>query len=123
MNRWLVPLVSAAMGVVFVAVGLVSGDVRFAVAGGVVMTAYAAFLLLGARSETVKVLHGRPPDERYLGFAVNALALSGLVTPLAMLGLGMYEILTGGDGQPYALLCFLAGAVFAGSLLWQRFRS
>ena len=124
MNKWMVPLFSLGFGGVYLLIGLISGNLFLGVVGLLIMVAYAAFLLVGSGSATVSVFHGQPADERYQGFAVNALAISGAITPIVLLGFGLVDLAQGGDGQPYARICFLAVFIFVVvALLWQRWRS
>ena len=123
MNKWMVPLFSLGLGGVYLLIGLVSANLYLGIGGLLVMVAYAAFLLLGSGSATLSILHGQPADERYQSFAVNALAFSGLITPLVLLGFGLVDLARGGSGQPYALLCLLSVLIFVVALLWQRWSS
>lgn len=123
MNRWLVPATALVVGGVWVAIGFFGGSPSLGVAAAGVMVAYAVLLLAVGGTEIGKVLHGKPSDERYVGMAVRALAFSGLVTPLCLLAVGLYEISTGANGQPYVRLCLLSVAAFLVALLWLRWRS
>jgi hypothetical protein len=89
----------------------------------VIMAIYAGLLILGGRVEILRALRGQFDDERYRSFDLRATAYAGGVTVLVMIGGFLYELARGEDGQPYSLLCAVAGASYLASLIWLRWRS
>ncbi len=120
---WVVPGVAIAIGVIYLIVGLVSDDVKFAVGGFAVMAAIAAVLLLvRRRSETVGGLLDRR-DERINQIDLNSTAFAGIVLIFVVLGAFVVEVARGGDGQPYANLGAVAGVAYIAAMIYNRLRS
>ena len=63
-----------------------------------IMVGYGVVLLVGGRSETVRLLHGQPTDERYRMFDLRASAITGTVTLSILIGGFFYELARGHDG-------------------------
>ena len=64
-KKWAVPILLVAMGVVYLVVFWVRGELRAGVGAAVFMVVVAALLLFGGRSEVVRVLRGQPTDEMW----------------------------------------------------------
>ena len=122
-SRWIVPAVALLGGAAYLIANWLGGNIPLGLAMFAVMVAYTALLVLGGRSELVRVLRGQPTDERYRTFDLRASAFAGGVVLVALLGGGLYELARGEDGQPYALLAALGGASYIAALLWLRVRS
>ncbi len=122
-SRWLVPALVLGIGGAYLVLSWLGGDPERGVWMLAIMVAYGGLLLLGGRSELVRQLRGQPADERYEGFGVLAVAFMGFVTVLVVLGLFLWELGRGEDGQPYALICLVSGASYLAALLWLRWRS
>lgn len=121
--RWVVPILALLGGGAYFLANWIAGNPGLGGAMFAIMAVYAALLLLGGRSDVVRVLRGQPADERYRSFDLRATACAGTVTILVMLGAFLYELAQGEDGQPYSLLCAVAGVSYVTSLLWLRWRS
>ena len=118
-----VPAVAVAVGVIYLAVGLVGDQLVFAFSGFGIMLGLALVLwLLRSRSETLKGLvnHG---DERINAMDLKATAFSGMAVLVAVLVAFVIDIARGNDGMPYSWLAAVGGASYAGSLVIQRLRS
>ena len=116
------PLLSAAIGVVYLVTGLAGGQPGFAVTGAVVMFGLAAVLLLvRGRSETVQGLMDRR-DERINTMDLRATAATGAVLVVAILAAFVIEIARGESGAPYMWLGCLGGVTYVVSLVVLRLR-
>lgn len=120
---WLLPAAVVGFGMVCLVLAYLGGNADRGVAALAVTAAYGGVLLLGGRSEVVRLLRGQSADERYEGFGVGATAFSAYVTVTLVLGMGLYEIARGEDGQPYTRICLVSGASYLAALLWLRWRS
>ena len=122
-SRWLVPGVALLIGVAYFVANWIGGNPSLGAAMLAIMVLYAVVLLLDGRSEVVRVLRGQPSDERYRSFDLRATAFAGVVTIVVLIGGFLFELSRGGDGQPYSLLCAVAGVSYLVGLLWLRYRS
>ena len=121
-SRWVLPAFSVLMGVVMFAAEAVGGDRRgggFALA---IMSAYAALLTFGGRSETIRVMRGEH-DERTALIDLRATAYTGLVLVVAILGAFLVRVARGDSGNPYAALGALAGVTYLVALFIGRWRT
>lgn len=121
--RWLVPGVALLVGVAYFVANWIAGNPSLGAAMLAIMVLYAAVLLLGGRSEVVRVLRGQPSDERYSSFDLRATAFAGVVTIVVLIGGFLFELSQGSDGQPYFALLAVAGISYLAGLLWLRYRS
>jgi hypothetical protein len=118
----ILPLFSVAIGLVYLAVGLVGGQPGFAIAGAIVMFALAAVLVLvRKRSETVQGLLDRR-DERINALDVQATAITGGVLLVAIATAFVVEIARGESGGPYVWLGCLGGVTYLVALVLLRLR-
>ena len=122
-SRWVVPGVGLLIGVAYLVANWIGGNPLLGMAMFAVMVLYVAVLLVGDRSEVVRVLRGQPPDERYRSFDLRATAFAGLVTILVLIGSFLLELSRGSDGQPYSALLAVAGISYLVGLLWLGYRS
>lgn len=119
---WVVPGVAIAIGVIYLIAGFASDDIGFAIGGFAVMTAIAAVLLLvRRRSETVQGVLDRR-DERINDIDFRSTAFAGITLLLVVLGAFVVEVARGGDGQPYANLCAVAGVAYVAAMVYNRLR-
>ncbi len=88
-----------------------------------VMVVYGAVLLLGGRSEAVRVLEAGSSDKRQQAFDVRASAVAGGVAAAGLFSMMLYEFARGGTGVPYAPLLGLFGVSYVAALLALRRRS
>jgi hypothetical protein len=121
-NSLTLPLVSAAIGIVYLVAGLAGGQTAFAVTGAAVMFGLAGVLLLvRGRSETIKGLMDRR-DERINTIDLQATAATGIVLVVAVLAAFIVEIARGNTGAPYLWLGCLGGVTYVVSLVVLRLR-
>ncbi len=122
-GRWTMPLAAMAIGGVMCAAAWAGGDLALGLSSLGIMTVYGAvLLLLGGRFDVMRVLAGRPADERYRHFDLRATAFAGTVTIVVLICGFVLELARGQDGQPYSLLGFVAGVSYVGALLWLHLR-
>jgi len=116
--------VSVVIGLVFGAASLAGGHPFWRAAiSAVIPIAYAVIVTLVARrSETASVLAGRPVDERWEHFNLEASAWALGVTAIVALAAFVVADATSGDWMPYAFICAVMAASYAGSLVVIRMR-
>lgn len=91
--------------------------------GGGIPVAYAILVsALAPRSETVSALAGRPVDERWMQFNLNASAWAFGVSALVVLTAFVVVQASGGDYLPYAFVAAVMGVAYIGSLIVIRLR-
>lgn len=122
-SKWIVPGLGLLIGVAYLIANWVGGNIVLGAAMFAIMVLYVAGLLVGGRSELVRVLRGQPSDERYQSFDLRATAYAGVVTILVLIGGFIYELAQGKDGQPYYLLGAVFGVSYLVALIWLRWRS
>lgn len=122
-KRWAVPLLSLLLGLAYLAAFWVAGNPGAGLGPLAIMVGYGVLLLVGGRSEIVRVLRGQPADERYRMFDLRANAIAGTVTLSILVGGFFYELARGHDGSPYGLILGVAGVTYLAALLWLRWRS
>ena len=122
-KRWAVPLLCLLLGAAFLVAFWIAGNPGTGFGPFAVMVGYGVLLLVGGRSEIVRVLRGQPPDERYRMFDLRASAITGTVTLSVLIGGFFYELARGQDGNPYGLVLGIAGVTYVASLLVLRWRS
>ena len=119
---WVTPATSVVLGIAMGVAGWTGGQHGFAVFAFVLMTAIAVALVVAApHSETVGRLLDRR-DERITGLDREATLFAGFVLILAVIAGFIYELATGGDGQPYTWLGALGGVSYLAALITLRVR-
>jgi hypothetical protein len=121
-NKWGVPLLCVLLGLAFLGAFWIAGNPGAGLAPLAIMVAYGALLLLGGRSEVVRVLRGQPTDEMWRSFDVRATLFASTVLGTVMVGAAVVEFALGRDGQPYALLCLVFALAYVAALVWFRLR-
>ncbi|MGA7910074.1 MAG: hypothetical protein WCC30_00785, partial [Candidatus Dormiibacterota bacterium] len=66
---------------------------------------------------------GNAPDERYRAIDQRALAATGLVLILYVIGGFLWEQVHGRSGMPFTLMGAVAGFTYLGSVIYGRFRA
>jgi hypothetical protein len=84
-SKWFVPLFAVALGIVVFVAQWIGGDPGSGLASLAIITAFAAVLLLGGRSETIRGLRGDGRDERFRQIDIHAIALAGLALITAII--------------------------------------
>jgi len=122
-RRLAVPVTAVVLGAAAWAAQAIGGDVRGGAISFAIMGAYAVVVfVLATRSDIAGVLAGNAPDERYRAIDLRALAATGLVLIVYVLGGFMWEQAHGRSGMPYTLMGAVAGLTYLGSLIYGRFR-
>jgi hypothetical protein len=121
-SRWALPAFAVAMGLVMAVAETVGGDPHGGAIALVVMSAFAALLAFGGRSETVRILRGEH-DERAALIDLRATAFTGLVLIVAIIGAFTVQVARGYSGEPFTALGSLAGVAYLGALAVIRRRS
>lgn len=122
-RKWWMFVFCLTLGLAFMAAGWAGGQPVLGVTMMAVMAVYGAVLLLGGRSEVVRVLRAEPSDERWQAFDVRASAVAGGVAVVGLFAMMLYEFARGGSGMTYALLLGLFGISYFVALLVLRERS
>ncbi|HYL08047.1 MAG TPA: hypothetical protein VEU76_05830 [Candidatus Udaeobacter sp.] len=122
-RRLAVPVTAVVLGAAAWAAQAIGGDVRGGAISFAIMGAYAVLVfVLATRSDIAGVLAGNAPDERYRAIDLRALAATGLVLIVYVIGGFMWEQAHGRSGMPYTLMGAVAGLTYLGSLVYGRFR-
>ncbi len=82
------PLFCLLLGLAYLAVFWLSGNPGAGVGPFAIVLGYGLLMLLGGRSEIVRVLRGQPSDQRYRMFDQKASAITGTVTLSILIGGG-----------------------------------
>ena len=122
-SKWWMPGFSLFLGALILGAFWIGGDPWEGLWGFLVMAALGALFLFGSRSETLRGLGGPGRDERWAMIDLSATAFAGFVLIGAIIGMWLYEIANGRDGNPYALLGAVAGVAYIAAVVWGRFRS
>jgi hypothetical protein len=107
--KWLGPAILAGWGCVFLAAAWMSGDRREGIYVLVFMVALAVITfslgsLLRGRSETIRSLHERGPDERFRMIDNRASAFAFYALGATLSALAVTKIAQGEDTDPYGQL-------------------
>jgi hypothetical protein len=88
-----------------------------------IMLAFAAVVLFGGRSETIRGLRGDGRDERFRQIDIHATAIAGIVLITAVIAGFVVEVARGHDGSPYTWLGAIAGVAYLVAVIVLRVRS
>jgi hypothetical protein len=100
----------------------IGGQGGSAIFSAALFLAIAAALLLGGRSETIRVVRGDQPDERWKMHDLRATAFAGLVLICIVIGAFIVEVARGNDGSPYSALGAAAGIAYLVAVIALRVR-
>lgn len=106
--RWLVPIGVAAVGVPTFVAFWIGGRPALGAVWAAVSAGFALLLLVGGRSDTVRMLRGDEDDERTLALESQAMTLTALVLIVALAGLFLAAGIRGESGVTYAALLIVA---------------
>ena len=87
-----------------------------------VMIVFAAVVLLGGRSETIRGLRGDGRDERSRQIDIHATAAAGIAVILAIVIAFAIEVAHGHNGSPYTWLGAIAGLTYLAAVIIFRIR-
>jgi len=122
-RRLAVPVTALVLGAAAWAAQAIGGDARAGAISFAIMAAYAAVVFaFSSRSDLARVLAGNAPDERYRAIDQRALAGTGLVLIVYVIGGFLWEQAHGRSGMPYTLMGAVAGLAYLGSLVYGRLR-
>jgi hypothetical protein len=121
-SKWLVPLLSVALGIVVFAAQWIGGDPGSGLVSFGIMAGFGALILLGGRSETIRGLRGDGRDERFRMIDIHATALAGLAVILAIIVAFIVELAKGHNGDPYGWLGAIGGLTYLVAIVVFRIR-
>ena len=121
-SKWLVPLLSVALGIVVFAAQWIGGDPGSGLVSFGIMAGFGALILLGGRSETIRGLRGDGRDERFRMIDIHATAVTGLAVILAIIIAFLVELAKGKSGSPYGWLGAVAGLTYLAAVIVFRIR-
>ena len=121
-SKWFQPAVAVALGLLIFAAIWIGGDPRTAVYSLLIMVGFAAVILFGGRSETIRGLRGDGRDERFRQIDLAATAIAGLVVITAIIVAFLVEVARGEDGSPYAQLGAIGGLAYLVAIVVLRIR-
>jgi hypothetical protein len=113
-------IVGLVIGASEVAAG--GSPIRILLGAGIPIGYAVIVALLGRRSETASVLAGRPVDERWMQFNLNASAWALGVSAVVVIAAFVVVQASGGDYLPYAFIGAVMGIAYIGSLMLIRLR-
>lgn len=123
-RRLAVPVTALVFGGAAWAAEAIGGDFRSGAISFAIMAAYALVVFaFSTRSDIVGVLAGTAPDERYRAIDQRALAATGLVLILYVIGGFLWEQAHGRSGMPFTLMGAAAGLTYLGAVVYGRFRA
>ena len=111
-SKWFQPAFAAGLGVVLLAATWVGGDLRGGLYSLAIMVAFAALILFGGRSETIRGLRGDGADERFRQIDLVATAIAGMVVISAIIIAFVVELARGNDTNPYTWLGAIGGLAY-----------
>ena len=122
-RRFAVPATALVLGCAAWAAEAIGGDFRSGAISFGIMAAYALVVFaFSTRSDIAGVLSGNAPDERYRAIDQRALAATGLVLILYVIGGFLWEQVHGRSGMPFTLMGAVAGLTYLGAVVYGRFR-
>jgi len=121
-SRWFLPAFSVGLGLVMMAAIWIGGDFALGLQALAVMTIFAAIVLFGGRSETIRGLRGDGRDERFRQIDLAATALAGMAVITAIIVAFVVEVAQGHDGRPYSWLGAIGGLAYLAAVVVLRMR-
>ena len=114
--RWLVPALVAGLAVPTFTAFWVGGRPALGAAWAAASVGFALLLLLGGRSDTIRLLRGDEDDERTLALEAQAMTVVALVLVVALAGLFLAAGVRGESGITYGVLLIAAELTHIGAL-------
>lgn len=121
-TKWFLPLFAVALGVIMLAAQWIGGHPESGLGSLGIMAAFAAVVILGGRSETIRGLRGDGRDERFRQIDIHATALAGLAVITAIIVAFVVELARGHSGNPYGWLGAIAGISYLAAIIVLRIR-
>ena len=122
-SRWWMPAFALLIGAVMFVAFAIGGDVAGGAISLAIMAGAGALFLFGRRGETLRGIGGPERDERWEAIDQRAVAYTGIVLIVCIIGGWLYEIARGEDGNPYTLLGAVGGLAYVVSVALLRRRS
>ncbi len=122
-SRYQLPAFCFLLAVVIAGAFLIGGHAGEAIFSLALFGAIGLALLFGGRSETVRVVRGDLPDERWRSHDVRATAFTGVVLIFVLLVAWIVSIARGNDGQPYSAICAVGGVSYLVAVVALRVRA
>ncbi len=83
-----------------------------------IMVVFVVFILVASRfSDTVALMGDDIHEERHVHIHQRASLYTLNILALVLIGGAVVDLARGGDGNPWALLCFVAAVVYVGCVL------
>jgi len=111
-SKWFQPVFAVTLGVVMLGAQAIGGHPLSGLGSLGIMVAFAAVLLFGGRSETIRGLRGDGRDERFRQIDINATAFAGIVVIVAIIIAFLIELARGHSGAPFTWLGAIAGLAY-----------
>jgi 4-hydroxybenzoate polyprenyltransferase len=106
------------LGALMAGAAFVSDRVWLGVAFLGIMAAFVAFILIASRfSDTVALMGDDIHEERHVHLHQRASLYTLNILGLVLIGGAVVDIAQGGDGSPWALICFVAAVVYVACLI------
>lgn len=121
-SRFTYPAFSWSLGIAVAVAFLLGGRPVDAAIVAALFFAIGTGLLVGGRSETVRVVRGDLSDERWQMHDLRATALAGLLLISVVIGAWLVEIARGHDGSPYWQLGAIGGLGYLAAIVVLRLR-
>jgi hypothetical protein len=122
-SKWFLPGFAVLLGLGLAVAVWIGGDPTGAVLTLAVMIGFAAIVLFGGRSETIRGLRGDGRDERFRQIDVEATAIAGLAVISAIIVAFALEVARGNSGSPDSWLGAVAGLAYLVAVVVLRVRS
>ena len=122
-TKWFLPLFAVALGLVMLGAQWIGGNPGSGLGSLAIMTGFAALVLLGGRSETIRGLRGDGRDERFRRIDIHATAIAGTAVILAIIIAFTVEMARGHNGSPYTWLGAIGGLAYLIAIVAFRLRS
>ena len=122
-SRWFLPGFTIAIGLCLGGAQWKGGDRQTGLTSMAFFAGIAALLILGGRSETIRMIRGDGRDERWARIDLAATAITGLTLVTAVIVACGWEWAHGRDGTPFVQLGALGGVAYLVALLTLRARS
>ena len=121
-TKWFLPLFAVGLGLVMLVAQWIGGNPLAGLGSLGIMSAFAAVVLFGGRSETIRGLRGDGRDERFRAIDMQATAIAGLAVITAIIVAFVVEIARGQSGHPYDWLGAVAGLAYLAAIVVFRVR-
>ncbi len=121
-SKWFLPLFAVALGLVMFGAQWIGGNALSGLGSLGIMTGFAAIVLFGGRSETIRGLRGDGRDERFREIDIHATAVAGLAVITAVIVAFVVEIARGRNAAPYTWLGAIGGLAYLIAIIVFRLR-